>query len=241
MYIGASNEEYLEEGLLASSSKIRNGFIRKVYSLLALQLLTTTLIAAPFTLMDESVIIPWMAKNTWVMWVSLATTMLILITFACSPQLMRQVPINYFLLALFTITEGICIGFVSAMYTTQSVVLAFGIVTVVTFALTVFAFTTDLDLTKSALPYLLAATVVMIVAGLVLMFFPSHTGMIIYSAIGALLFSVYLVFDTQMIIGGKTHASQFTVDDYVPATIALYIDIIQLFLYFLQLFGDRRD
>lgn len=234
----------LEEGGLmyaTTSTKVRNDFIRKVYSLLTVQLLVTTVIAAPFTLMDESVILPWMVRNMWVMWLSTGVSFMVMITFACNPDLMQQVPINYFLLGLFTITEGLCIGFVSALYTTQSVVLAFGIVTVVTLALTVFAVMTDIDLTKSAFPYLLAGTVVLIVAGLVLMVFPSETGLVIYSAVGALLFSVYLVFDTQMIIGGKHRTNQFSVDDYVPATIALYLDIVQLFLYFLQLFGDRRE
>ena len=79
----------------------------------------------------------------------------------------------------------------------------------------------------------------MIVAGFVLMFFPSHIGQMIYAAIGALLFSVYLIFDTQMIIGGKRDY-ELSVDDYVPAAISLYIDIVQLFIYILQLFGEQE-
>ena len=164
-----------------------------------------------------------------------------MMTFACAPHLMREYPINYILLGLFTITEGLCVGIISSMYTTESLVLAFGLVTVVTIVLSIFAVTTDLDFTK-IWPYLIGITVVMIIAGFVMIFFPSKLGMMIYSAFGAMLFSVYIVFDTQMILGGKQgNMFQFSVDDYVPATISLYIDIVQLFIYFLQLFGQRRD
>jgi FtsH-binding integral membrane protein len=80
----------------------------------------------------------------------------------------------------------------------------------------------------------------MIISGFILIFFPSYLGTIIYSGIGALLFSAYLIFDTQMIIGGKRDRyMEFSVDDYVPAAISLYIDIVQLFIYMLQIFGDR--
>ncbi|CAK0798661.1 unnamed protein product [Prorocentrum cordatum] len=52
-------------------------------------------------------------------------------------------------------------------------------------------------------------------------------------------FSAYIVFDTQMIVGG-THKYQFSVDDYAMAAIMLYIDIIQLFVHLLRIFGNRR-
>jgi FtsH-binding integral membrane protein len=42
-----------------------------------------------------------------------------------------------------------------------------------------------------------------------------------------------------MIVGGKSEM-QYSVDDYVAATIALYIDIVSLFIYMLQLFGKQR-
>jgi len=220
-----------------STRRVRNDFVKKVYSILSVQLLLTTLIASPFVLNKEAAQI-WTYQNQWIIWFSLLISFAVMITFACCPSLMRQSPINYVLLFLFTIAEGVCVGIISSVYTTDSVLMALGTVTVVFFGLTVFALTTDLDFTKSW-PYLFAITMVMIVAGLVLMFFPSHIGHMIYAGIGALLFSVYLIFDTQMIIGGKREY-EFSIDDYVPAAIALYIDIVQLFIYFLQLFGEQE-
>ena len=233
----ASSSQYQLMGI--STRRVRNEFVKKVYSILSIQLLLTTLIASPFVLNKQAAQI-WTYNNQWVVWLSLAISFTIMLTFACCPFLMRQFPTNYFLLFLFTVAEGVCVGIISSVYTTDSVLMALGTVTVVFFGLTLFALTTDLDFTKTW-PYLFAITMVMIVAGFVLMFFPSHIGHMIYAGIGALLFSVYLIFDTQMIIGGKRDY-EFSIDDYVPAAIALYIDIVQLFIYFLQLFGeqDRR-
>merc|ERR1712032_461746 len=64
---------------------------------------------------------------------------------------------------------------------------------------------------------------------------------IMYACGGALIMSFYIVYDTQLIVGGKhQRANEFSVDDYAFAAISLYIDIVQLFMYLLQLFGDRR-
>jgi hypothetical protein len=49
---------------------------------------------------------------------------------------------------------------------------------------------------------------------------------------------LYLVYDTQLIVGGNHRKHQFSIDDYAMAAICLYIDIIQLFLMFLC--GRRR-
>lgn len=47
----------------------------------------------------------------------------------------------------------------------------------------------------------------------------------LYTCIGALLFSFYLVYDTQLMIGGG-HKLSYSPEDYVYAALSLYIDII---------------
>lgn len=224
-----------EQPLWASPERFRKGFIKKVYGILSLQLVATTLIAAPFVLNHVQV-----ERFNWLFWMSMITSLTIMLLFACIPRLMREVPLNYILLAVFTIAEGLTVGLISSLYSTASVVMAFALVTAVSFALTLFATRTSTDFTKSFFPYLLAVSVVMIGAGFFLIFFPSQIGVTVYAAMGAAVFSVYLVFDTQMILGGKKEM-QFTIDDYVPAAISLYVDIVSLFIYLLQLFGQRRD
>lgn len=56
--------------------------------------------------------------------------------------------------------------------------------------------------------------------------------------LGILVFSFYLIYDTQMVMGNGQLA--LGIDDYVFGALQLYIDIVQIFLYILQLIG-RRD
>lgn len=44
----------------------------------------------------------------------------------------------------------------------------------------------------------------------------------------------YLVVDTQMIVGG-THKFQISSEEYVFASLTLYLDVINIFLYILQI------
>ena len=51
----------------------------------------------------------------------------------------------------------------------------------------------------------------------------------VYGGIGALIFSVYLVYDTQMMMGGG-HKYSISPEEYIFAAVALYLDIINLFI-----------
>ena len=57
--------------------------------------------------------------------------------------------------------------------------------------------------------------------------------------VGVLLFSFYLLYDTQIIIGGKHRRYQIEEDSYVLASVALYLDIINMFLYILELLNGE--
>jgi FtsH-binding integral membrane protein len=221
------------------SVNVRHGFIRKVYSILFIQLLLTSAIAAPFVLLDQTVIRNFVVANSWLMWLSLALSFTFMIIFACFPSLMRKYPLNYFILFLFTATEGLFVGLICSTYSVQSVLLALVTVTGITLALTLFAFQTKYDFTGWG-PYLLVATLVLLVFGFVLIFVRNEIAQKVYCGIGALVFSLYLVYDTQLIAGGSHRKHQFNVDDYAMAAICLYIDIIQLFIYLLALMGNRR-
>lgn len=61
----------------------------------------------------------------------------------------------------------------------------------------------------------------------------------LYCAVGVILFGFYLIIDTQMIMGGRN--AELSVDDYVVAAFSLYVDIIQIFLYILDLLRSNRD
>jgi protein lifeguard len=50
----------------------------------------------------------------------------------------------------------------------------------------------------------------------------------VYAALGAFLFSAYLVYDIQLVMGGKR--VEISTDEYIIAALMIYLDIINLFL-----------
>lgn len=56
----------------------------------------------------------------------------------------------------------------------------------------------------------------------------------IFACFGAGLFSLYIVYDTQLMMGGD-HKYSISPEEYVFAALNLYMDIIQLFLYLLRI------
>ena len=59
----------------------------------------------------------------------------------------------------------------------------------------------------------------------------------IFCGIGILIYSIYLLIDTQLVMGGKRY--QLEIDDYILGAMILYVDIIMIFLYLIRLFGNR--
>ncbi len=64
--------------------------------------------------------------------------------------------------------------------------------------------------------------------------------MIAYGSLGALVFSLYLVYDTQLMMGGK-HKYALDPEEYIFAALNLYLDIVQLFMYILMIIGASRS
>jgi len=95
--------------------------------------------------------------------------------------------------------------------------------------LSLFAINTKRDFTTMG-KFLLIALIVMIVAGLINIFLGSPLLQTILAAAGALLFSVFILYDTQNIIRGNFETP-------TEAAIALYLDVLNLFISLLQLLG----
>jgi len=228
------------------SKEIRHGFIRKVYGIVGTQLLLTTAITiaimhagTKFLRHNQSLVLGLILFST----VLTIGTMCI---FCCAPDLMRKSPQNYIILLLFTLAESVVVGLISVQYTTASVAMAFGILTVVVFGLTVFACQTKYDFTGCG-PYLFVGILCLMAFGFFMWlgsFFLTGESMrtlnLLYACGGALLFSFYIVYDTQLIVGGKHQRNhEFSIDDYAFAAINLYLDIVQLFIFLLRIFGER--
>jgi len=218
------------------NGEVRSGFVQKVYGILTVQLVITALIAAPIAQQDPY----WVASHASIcqgcMIVSLVA---VLMVSCCFQKVARQVPYNYMFLLLVTVCEAVIVGFVCAMYTADSVLLAVLETAGIFFGLTLYACTTKSDFTGMG-PYLATAMWGLLLTSIIAFFLPGDGMQYMIAGFGAILFSFYIVYDTQMICGGKHKVGCYGVDDYVFAALNIYLDIINLFLYLLELFGDRK-
>ncbi|KAG6766148.1 hypothetical protein POTOM_030215 [Populus tomentosa] len=81
-------------------------------------------------------------------------------------------------------------------------------------------------------PFLFSAVLVLIAFGLIQFLFPlGKWSLMIYGCLGAIVFSGFIVYDTDNLI------KRFSYDEYISAAINLYLDIINLFLALLNIFN----
>jgi len=232
-----------ENTLVKSATReVRVGFVRKVYGILSLQLIVTVAIAAPLQRMNHY----WFETHMWLLYSSVAMTLITVLAMSCCGGLTRSYPTNYIFLFVFTAFEGVLVGFVSATYTAGSVALCAGITAAIFLCLTLYAWTTKRDFTGLG-PYLFGMLMSLMVFGLVMGImaaFGVYTPWMLmaYDIVGILIFVMYIIFDTQLIMGelGGHKKYQFGIDDYVFAALNLYLDIINLFLHLLSLLGRER-
>jgi FtsH-binding integral membrane protein len=220
--------------------EIRNAFVRKVFSIVGLQLLLTVAIAAPLVCV-ESVRASLAGGNPLLLGLSMVGSFGTLCALLGSPGLARSFPTNVGMLAMFTVFESILVAMVVSLYELTSVLLGVFVTAMVVLGVTAYAANTSRDFTSPRLGCV-SSLWYFVLSGFLLLFFPQIPVLTKMCAVGgSVLFCAFLVFDVQRIIGGAHHKHQFSVDDYVLAALTVYLDVINIFLYVLEILGSRRD
>jgi protein lifeguard len=215
----------------------RHQFIQKVYSNLSCMLLMTVAICAGFMYnhtLNQFARTP--AANA-LLWLSFVLLIGIIIGISCNESFVRKSPNDYCILVLFTLLQSYMIGLACAVSNVNAVFMAAGTTLAITISMTLFAFQTKYDCTGWG-GFLFGALVGIIVMNIINMFLSSPILHLWLGILGVVLFTAYLVYDTQMIIGGEHKKYQFSEEDHVFATINLYLDILNIFMQLLSLF-DR--
>lgn len=208
---------------------IRLGFLRKVYGILSAQLLFTTLVAVLFIAVEP--IRPFIKANNWLILV-LAISSIALIV---GMSVMRNVvPHNYIMLAAFTVVESILVGCVVIEYEVSSVIEAFAMTCAVTTGLTLYTCQSKRDFSHWGAG-LFAGLMVLLMFSFLSVFLPSEPFMRGVCAMGAILFSLYIIYDTSMIM------NKVSPEEYIHAATILYLDILNLFLHILRAMGRQRE
>jgi len=216
----------------------RQKFITRVYSILWIQLVVTSIFIGCCNQIQP--LQTFMMSNIGValMWTSMVSLFVLTCALYCLREKLRHCPGSGIYLTLFTLVSAYMLGAVGIVYKLSTLLLA-GVSTLGIFSgLTLYAVQTKYDYTDKG-GYLLAALFGLIFFGLFLSFSHYSSASIIYSSVGSVIFSFYIVYDTQLIVGGDHRRIMFHTDDYVLAAVSLYLDIINLFLYLLDLLNGR--
>lgn len=221
----------LYPGISSGENLLRLGFIRKVYGILSTQLLLTTLVASVIVAFPS--VAAFFITNSG-LYVFLSILPLILM---CPLYVYRQRhPVNLFLLGLFTVTMSITVGaacaFTSGKVVLEALILTSAVVVSLT-AYTFWAARKGYDFSFLG-PMLFASLFTLILFGFIQIFFPlGNLSQTIYGGLAAVIFSGYIVYDTFNLIERHSY------DEYIWASISLYLDILNLFITLLNLLRER--
>lgn len=210
----------------------RMAFLRKVYSLLSASLLTGALGA-------------WLARGhqdldqAGPLFVPVVSNMILfivleigLVFFAMWAR--RKPGLNMVALFSFTTVSGLTLGPIFYRYAggtiIEALVLTFGIFA----GLSLYVIFSKKDFSFMS-GFLMTGLIILVVGGLLNMFLQNSMLHFLFSGVGVFLFSGFILYDTSNIM--RTYGT----DEYVSATLALYLDILNLFISLLQLLGMSKD
>lgn len=232
-----------------SDKSIRMRFVKKVYSILLIQLLVTTGIVALVILspirglmcrssdFNEKCVHTGSAMIFYI--VGYVIFIISYFAIACCERVRKKSPGNIIAITIFTLALSVMVAMICLFHDVIWVLQAMGITTALCLGITLFAFQTKIDFTGIG-PYLFVACWCLFIFGIMAMIFAGsgETGRIIhlvYSSLMALLFSLFLIYDTQRIMGGKKHS--ISPEEHIWASIEIYIDVVYIFLAILGIGG----
>jgi hypothetical protein len=231
-----------------NEAQIKRDFIKKVYGLLSAQLLITGGVAAAvfYAYYDPNADIQLVKKPLIDFFLgSLGGKILnviVLIAFViCIHVWKSSFPANLLLLFGFSAWLGLEIGciifVVSAAGQFQAVLCALGTTAALFAALSLYA-----AFSKTDFSFLGAFLFVALIANLLLGFIAYALGLSLVAwlsnVFGVLIFSGYVLYDTDQIVN-KVTLETADMGEAVVGALELYLDIVNLFLYLLALFLDR--
>jgi len=143
---------------------------------------------------------------------------------------------------VYSILMGMSLSFIFFMYTLPSIAKTFLITTGMFGFMAVLGYTTKTDLTKFG-SIMMMGLVGIIIASVVNIFMQSSQMDYIISFIGVLVFTVLTAYDVQKLkrIGSSAEADSENMRKMtIFGALTLYLDFINLFLFLLRFFGNRK-
>lgn len=206
----------------------RSKFIQKVYALVFTQMICTMAIVSTFTMIKT------LRENLMNYYASLACIILCIILGIFSiwfKKIVRKYPFNYIFLYLFTAVFSYPIAYYSSRYSILGVISSIFVASGISGSLAFAAYKIRKEFT------LIIGLAVGFISGISffaisLSFSYTSISQVGIRMIFISIFIVYLVWDLQLICGGRHNYLSY--DDYVISALLIYVDICALFLYVLS-------
>ncbi|MCH4606201.1 Bax inhibitor-1/YccA family protein [Helicobacter pylori] len=219
-----SHNAYAENSLLHESELV--SFVKTTYKFFAGSLLLAT-IGALLGLMNFQAVVQY----KWVFFIAEIAALFGLMFSKSKPGL------NLFMLFAFTSLSGVTLvpllGMVIAKAGLGAIWQALGMTTIVFGLMSVYALKTKNDLANMG-KMLFIALIVVVVCSLINLFLGSPMFQVIIAGASAVLFSLYIAYDTQNIVKGMY-------DSPIDAAVSLYLDFLNVFISILQIIGIFSD
>lgn len=219
-------------------AQLRNGFIRKVFGIVTFQLTFSFL----FILSCNTKVIKKFITQHQTFWVLMTSSSIICFIICtciltCNRRLSRKVPHNYILLFFITLSESILCATATFQFSFDIVVASILLTIGASLGIIIYTLRTKRDLSGCGMA-LVVLFCQLLFFGFINLFIRSKFLDMLYTLGATALVGIYLVYDVQLISG--KYGSEYSIDDYVFASMELYIDIIRLFLQILKILGKLQ-
>jgi FtsH-binding integral membrane protein len=246
--VGGAAVSAIDQGLRAHMLRVYNYMaiglgITGVLAYLTYSLATTTDPSQAVAQMANGVMLTSLGATIYggiFMWVLILAplAMVFFLSFRINTLSVGAAQITFWLYAALL---GISLSSIFVVYTAQSITQVFFIAAATFGAMSLYGYTTKRDLTQFG-SFLFMGLIGLIIAMVVNFFLQSSALGFAISAIGVLIFVGLTAYDTQKI------KEMYAVNDdgtasgrkAIMGALALYLDFLNIFLFLLQLFGDRR-
>jgi FtsH-binding integral membrane protein len=177
-------------------------------------------------------------------WVTVFPVLLLMGTMAtamCVPAA-SKFPLDMLLLFVFILSFSYLISFSCSIVADEipgpTVVIAIGTTVAITIALTLYAFFCKVNYALLC-GIIIVVSITMFMVFMVAIFTFAPIMISIYCGLAVIIYGIYLVFITKMIIGNE-NMDGFPMDNYILASLFLYIYIIKMFLMILRIVANSR-
>ncbi|MCI6196943.1 MAG: Bax inhibitor-1/YccA family protein [Prevotella sp.] len=214
--------------------------MRKVYTWMTLALVLTGLTA--YGVATSPGIMMALYSNSALMWGLVIAEFALVIGISAAINRLSLATATLMFVA-YSVINGAMLSSIFMIYTAASIASVF-FITAATFAvMALIGYTTKTDLTSVG-KLLFMALIGLVIATIVNMFIGSSTMTMICSYVGVLIFVGLTAYDSQKIknmLMQAPDAGESSQKLALLGALTLYLDFINLFIYLLRIFGDRRD